>query len=154
MHYTRLFSMLLLGLVLLSFSACETANYEAGNDYKSIAYNDALAAGIPPQYFVNQINIESGFNPNAISSEGAIGIAQFEPLTAQGLGINPYDPYQSLQGAASLMARYLNKYGDYKMALAAYNCGSGCLQNAINNCGYWYWCIPSVTQRYINEVMS
>jgi soluble lytic murein transglycosylase-like protein len=121
-------------------------------DYRCMARADAVQAGIDPDLFERQINMESGFNPNAYSSAGAEGISQFEPSTAQGLGINPYDPVQALRGAAQLMASYNAKYGDYKMALAAYQCGTGCLQSAMRNCSYWYYCVPSSTQRYINVI--
>ncbi|HKV01676.1 MAG TPA: transglycosylase SLT domain-containing protein, partial [Ktedonobacteraceae bacterium] len=54
------------------------------SQYVAIAQQDAIAAGIPPDYFVRQINTESGFNPNAVSPAGAVGIAQFLPSTAAG----------------------------------------------------------------------
>ena len=76
------------------------------SQYVAIAQQDAVAAGIPATYFVRQIEQESGFNPNAVSPAGAVGIAQFLPSTAAGLGINPYDPIQALRGAATLMANY------------------------------------------------
>ena len=149
-----MFKTILLGLLLLCLCGCESYAYSHGTDYRTIAWNAAVNAGIPADKFVKQIDIESGFNPNAISPAGAIGIAQFMPETAAGLGIDPYNPEQSLNGAAQLMARYTAKYGDYRMALAAYNAGSGTLQWAINNCGYYYWCLPAQTQRYIHMIMD
>lgn len=137
------------------FSTSQQSSSTCGpSDYRCMAREDAIASGIDPGLFERQINMESGFNPYVVSSAGAIGISQFMTDTARGLGINPWDPAQSLLGASRLMASYNAKYGDYKMALAAYQCGSGCLQNAINNCGYWYWCVPASTQRYINEIDS
>ena len=124
------------------------------SDYHTLAYQDALQAGIPADKFIKQIDIESGFNPDATSSVGAIGIAQFMPSTASGLGIDPHDPVASLSAAAQLMARYNAQYRDYRMALAAYNAGTGTLQWAINNCGYYYWCLPGETQNYIHEIMD
>jgi hypothetical protein len=86
----------------------------------------AVAAGIDPDIFARQIKQESGFNPNAKSPAGALGIAQFMPDTAKGLNINPNDPSQALPAAAKLMRSYLDMYGgDYKKALAAYNAGPG-----------------------------
>ncbi len=76
------------------------------SQYIAIAQQDAANAGISPDYFVRQINQESGFNPNAYSPAGAEGIAQFEPGTAAGLGINPWNPVQALQAAAHMMANY------------------------------------------------
>jgi hypothetical protein len=126
------------------------------SQYVAIAQQDAIAAGIPPDYFARQINNESGFNPNAVSPSGAVGIAQFLPSTAAGLGINPWDPIQALRGAARLMANYAHQYGgDYAKALAAYNGGTGTVQYAVNNCGAnWLNCLPGETRHYIYVIMG
>ncbi len=128
---------------------------QAGQDYPTVAREDAQTAGISPALFVRQINEESGFNPNAVSPAGAIGIAQFMPRTAAGLGINPWNPYSALQGAARLMASYVKRYGgDYAKALAAYNAGSGRVAYALSRCGVqWRACLPLETQRYIRIIM-
>jgi len=125
--------------------------------YVSMAGQDATSAGISPDYFVRQINLESGFNPNAVSPSGAEGIAQFLPSTAAGLGINPFNPEQALNAAANLMAGYAANYGgNYAMALAAYNAGSGTVQYAVNTCGEANWmnCLPAQTQNYIHVIMG
>jgi soluble lytic murein transglycosylase-like protein len=124
--------------------------------YVALAQADAVAAGIPPDLFVRQINQESGFNPDSLSPAGAEGIAQFMPDTADGLGINPWNPVDALQGAAQLMARYQHNYGgDYAKALAAYNGGSGTLQYCMTHFGSrWFSCEPAETQAYIQQVIS
>ncbi|GAC1433001.1 MAG: hypothetical protein PVS3B3_34020 [Ktedonobacteraceae bacterium] len=126
------------------------------SQYVAIARQDALNVGIPPDYFLRQIYVESGFNPDAASPAGAVGIAQFEPATAAGLGINPYDPVQALSGAARLMASYVIQYdGEYAKALAAYNAGSGRLNRAVRTCGTsWLACVPAETQNYIYKIMG
>jgi len=131
-------------------------NYTISSSYVSLAQADAQSAGIPPDLFVRQINQESGFNPYAYSPAGAEGIAQFEPATAAGLGIDPWDPVQALQGAADLMARYRRDYGgDYAKALAAYNGGSGTLNDAIQNCGpFWLSCEPAETRHYVHTILG
>lgn len=155
--------LLFLGLciyIIPVLSACDVTtgadsyNNSSSIDYRSMAYQYAVDAGIPPDKFVKQIQVESGFNPHAVSSAGAIGIAQFLPSTASGLGINPHDPVDSLKGAANLMGRYQTNYGDYPHALAAYNCGTGCLAKAMLNCSYFYWCLPRETERYIDMIMN
>src|SRR5579875_176065 len=123
--------------------------------YVHVAELDAVAAGIPPVYFVRQINQESGFNPNAVSVTDAEGIAQFEPYTASSLGINPWDPYQALRGAAQLMASYYHRYGDYAKALGAYNAGPGAVQGATYACGSnWLSCMPGQSQDYVYRIMG
>ena len=126
------------------------------SQYVAIARQDAINAGIPPDYFVRQIYSESGFDPNASSPAGAVGIAQFEPGTAAGLGINPYDPVQALSGAARLMASYAIQYnGNYAKALAAYNAGGGNVDYAVRTCGAgWLNCVPAETRNYIFKIMG
>lgn len=131
------------------------ADQRAGNSYQDMAWNDALAAGIPPQLFVNQINDESGFKPDAVGSNGDTGIAQLMPDTAKSWGVNPYDPVASLQAAAQHMAMfYRNNGNDYAKALAVYNAGEGGLQQALTCGAAWRSCLPVVTQNYIHAVMG
>lgn len=126
------------------------------SDLMTLAQQDAIKYGISPVYFVRQINAESGFNPNAYSPAGAVGIAQFIPSTAAALGINPYDPVSSLDGAAKYMARLSNLFGgDYAKALAAYNAGSATVNNAVNSAGAnWLSLMPAETQAYVNKIMG
>jgi hypothetical protein len=130
--------------------------YLPKSQYVAIAQQDAVNAGISPDYFERQINLESGFNPNAYSGSGAEGIAQFMPATARGLGIDPWEPIQSLRAAANLMSSYNKQYGgNYAMALAAYNGGSGTVQYAINACGSnWMNCLPAQSRNYIRVIMG
>ena len=109
----------------------------------------AQAAGIDPDLFARQINQESGFNPKAGSPAGAQGIAQFMPQTAQGLGVDPWDPASALPGAAKLMKGYLDKYGgDWGKALAAYNAGPGNVDK--------YGGVPPFdeTQTYVKNILG
>ncbi len=138
-------------------SEAPSAPLPAGKQgYIALAQSDAVAAGIPPDLFVRQINQESGFNPDSLSPAGAEGIAQFMPDTADGLGINPWNPVDALQGAAQLMAAYQRNYGgDYAKALAAYNGGSGTLQYCMTHYGSgWFSCEPAETQAYVQKIMS
>jgi soluble lytic murein transglycosylase-like protein len=109
------------------------------------AYNDAVEGGINPNYFVRQINQESGFNPRAYNSvSGASGIAQFIPSTAYSWGVDVWDPHSSLRGAVRYMKYYQDTYGSYRAALIAYNCGPGCIGRPL----------PQETIDYINIIMQ
>ncbi len=137
------------------FSGGVPVNLPPQNYYVTLARQDATNAGISPDIFVRQINEESGFQPYVVSSAGAIGIAQFEPATAASLGVNPYNPVQSLWGASRLMASYVRQYGSYAEALAAYNAGPGAVNYAINGCGgSWMQCIPNETRNYIAVILG
>lgn len=97
------------------------------NQLKQYARQMARKYGIDPELFVRQIQMESGFNPRAKSGAGAVGIAQFMPSTAKGMGFTAgINPLRDLEMAAKLMAGHLkNNNGRYDLALAAYNAGQG-----------------------------
>ncbi len=90
----------------------------------------ALASGLPPEFLAATLMQESAYDPHALSSAGAIGIAQFMPGTASDNGVNPNDPHSAIHGAATLLASYVRAYrgtyaDPYSIALAAYNAGPG-----------------------------
>ncbi len=130
--------------------------YSMANDYVGLARQAALNAGINPDAFVRQIQQESGFNPDATSSAGAVGIAQFMPGTAASMGVNPYDPASALNGAARMMASQAAQFGgNYAMALAAYNAGAGAVQGAVaRGGGNWLSYMPAETQNYVHTIMG
>lgn len=91
---------------------------------RKIARKYAKRAGVDPDVFDRQINLESGYNTKARSPAGALGIAQFMPGTARSRGVNPLNPRQALKGAAKLDADLIHQLG-YRRGLAAYNAGPG-----------------------------
>ena len=91
---------------------------------------------------------ESNFNPRDLSSSGAMGVMQLMPETARSLGVDdPYDPEQNIMGGAKCISQKLKEFnGDVKLALAAYNAGSGAVKRAGG--------IPSQCKTYVNRVLS
>lgn len=90
--------------------------------------NAARKNNLPPEFLAATLLQESAYDVEALSSAGAIGIAQFEPETAADVGIDPRDPFQAIGGAAELLSSYVSAYrGEYDdayaTALAAYNAG-------------------------------
>lgn len=69
------------------------------------------------------IEIESAYDPRALSGAGAIGLGQLMPDTARVLGVDPHDPRQNLDGSARYLLMMLDRFGDSRLALAAYNAG-------------------------------
>ena len=69
------------------------------------------------------IEVESAYRQDAVSSAGAIGLGQLMPATARDLGVDPRDPLQNLDGSARYLAMMLETFGDPSLALAAYNAG-------------------------------
>ncbi len=95
-------------------------------DLLAYARAAAIRQGIDANLFVRQINAESAFDPYAVSRAGAVGIAQIMPTMHP--GVDPTDPYASLDYAARLMRGYIRHYGDWRLALIAYNAGPGRLE--------------------------
>lgn len=95
--------------------------------YQSYVNNAASALGIPASVVAAQINLESGYNPNARSYAGAEGIAQFEPATFRAYGSgSPYNVADAFNAYVNYMRSLLNDFhGNLRNALAAYNAGPG-----------------------------
>jgi soluble lytic murein transglycosylase-like protein len=91
--------------------------------YQDMARAAARKHQVPEDLFLRLVRQESGFRPSAKSTKGAVGLAQLMPDTARGLGVNPHDPGQNLDGGARYLKQQYRRFGDWKLALAAYNAG-------------------------------
>jgi len=110
--------------------------------------------------------VESHLNPNARSKSGAVGLWQFMKSTArmQGLEINELiderkDPVKSTAAALDYLEYLHGKFGDWTLAIAAYNCGPGNVRKAIRRGGSKdYWKIrkhmPKETQKYVPRIIA
>jgi soluble lytic murein transglycosylase-like protein len=96
--------------------------------YQDMARAAARRHNIPEDLFLRLVRTESGFRPAARSSKGAIGLAQLMPQTARVLGVNPHDPGQNLDGGARYLAQQYRTFGNWRLALAAYNAGPAAVQ--------------------------
>src|SRR5260370_15983705 len=82
--------------------------------------------GLPPKFVHSVVAAESGYQSNAVSPKGAIGLMQLMPATAQAYGADPHNPAQNVEAGAAYLRELLLKYeGDPRRALAAYNAGPG-----------------------------
>ncbi|MDF1708442.1 MAG: lytic transglycosylase domain-containing protein [Paracoccaceae bacterium] len=96
--------------------------------YLAMARDAARRHGVPEDLFLKLVQQESGFNPKAVSSKGALGLAQLMPDTARILRVDPLDPYQNLDGGARYLMQQYRAFGNWRLALAAYNAGPGAVQ--------------------------
>jgi soluble lytic murein transglycosylase-like protein len=97
-------------------------------EYLPVAREMAAKHGVPEDLFLRLVQQESGWNPNAVSHAGATGLAQLMPGTAAKLGVNPRDPHQNLEGGARYLRMMYDRFGNWRLALAAYNAGPEAVQ--------------------------
>lgn len=128
--------------------------------YFPLIENELMAADMPIELRALPI-IESALQVNAVSRAGAVGLWQFMPSTGKsyGLEVNTLvderrDPIRSTQAAIRFMKDLYRIFGDWTLAIAAYNCGPGNVNKAIARSGgksFWqiYDYLPRETRGYV-----
>ncbi len=93
--------------------------------FRWIIESAAIETGIHPDLLLAVTQVESNFDPTAVSVKGAQGLMQLMPETASSLGVSdPFDPVENVRGGARHLRRLLDLFGgDKRLALAAYNAG-------------------------------
>lgn len=95
------------------------------------------------------IRAESDYDPHCLSSAGAIGLMQLMPATARSLGLtDAWDPAQNIDGGTKYLRQQLERFGDLRLALAAYNAGPGAVLR--------YGGVPPYpeTRNYVQRVLA
>lgn len=121
-----------------------------------------------PQDLIFLAQAESGFHPYAVSRVGARGIWQFMGSRARGYGLHRdtwvddrQDPEKSTRAAARHLKDLYNQFGDWYLAMAAYNSGPGTIQSAVKRTGYAdFWelyrrnVLPKETRNYVPIILA
>ena len=131
------------------------------SEYYFPLFEDALARYELPYELCYLAVIESALNPSVRSHAGAAGLWQFMPSTGKlyGLEINSLvderlDPIRATDAACRFLKALYNTFGDWNLAIAAYNCGPGNINKAIHRSGkrdFWsiYPYLPRETRSYL-----
>jgi soluble lytic murein transglycosylase-like protein len=136
-------------------TAANPTAFAAGEETGSVPYASTIEAacakyGLNPNLLAGLIEQESHFDPTVGSAAGAQGLTELMPETASSLGVtDPHDPTQSIEGGARLLSEKLSEFGgNVELALAAYNAGSGAVQQ--------YDGIPPYpeTEGYVQKVLG
>ena len=130
-------------------SAAETLGANDGR-LDRIVRDAATRHQLDPALVKAVISTESGWNPQAVSRKGAVGLMQLIPGTAQRFGVgNPFDPAQNVEGGTTYLKTLLDRYnGDLSKTLAAYNAGEHAVDANRGVPPYWE------TQRYVQKVQD
>ena len=130
--------------------ATEGSTYDYTGSFSDLIEETAQKYGVDASLVEAVIQAESNFNPDAVSSAGAMGLMQLMPATASSLGVaDPFNPEQNVDGGVRLLSQLLNSYdGNASLALAAYNAGPGAVAT--------YGGIPPYqeTQTYVQRVLQ
>jgi soluble lytic murein transglycosylase-like protein len=93
--------------------------------YDDLIVKHAQANNLRPDLVRAVVQVESGYNPGAVSPKGAMGLMQLMPTTASQLGVrSPFDPEENIRGGTNYLRQLLDRFeGNEELALAAYNAG-------------------------------
>jgi membrane-bound lytic murein transglycosylase D len=141
--------------------------YARSGRYHDMIVSTLKAEGVP-QDLIYLAQAESGFHPLAVSRVGARGIWQFMASRGRGYGLHHnmwvddrQDPEKSTRAAARHLKDLYNQFGDWYLAMAAYNSGPGTVQAAVKRTGYAdFWelyrrnVLPKETRNYVPIIMA
>ncbi|MFN0114827.1 MAG: lytic transglycosylase domain-containing protein [Paracoccaceae bacterium] len=117
-------------------------------EYLEAAKAAARRHGVPEDLFLRLVQRESGWNPSATSVKGAQGLAQLMPGTARHLGVDIGDPHDNLDGGARYLRMMYDRFGSWRLALAAYNAGPIAVEEAGGIPDY------DETQNYVKAILG
>ena len=131
-----------------------SASPEYDSKYDSIVENASKESKLDPHFIKSFAMAESGFDNNAVSPAGAIGITQLTPIALKelknitGRDFDPYDPQQNVTGGSILMKHYIERFGNVEKGIAAYNAGPSRVEKANG--------VPDIkeTRNYVERVLG
>jgi membrane-bound lytic murein transglycosylase D len=144
-----------------------TAGFRRAGRYRPLIQRILEEEGVP-QELIYLAQIESGFLPRAVSYKSAVGMWQFVKWRGQEYGLTQtsvtddrLDPEKATRAAARHLKDLYSEFGDWYLALAAYNCGPGCVDHAVQRTGYAdFWklrelhAIPKDTENYVPVILA
>lgn len=144
-----------------------TAGLRRAGRYRPLIQRVLDEEGVPAE-LMYLAQAESGFLPRAVSNKSATGMWQFVRFRGQQYGLDQtsytddrLDPEKATRAAAHHLHDLFNEFGDWYLAMAAYNCGPGCVEKAVQRTGYAdFWMLrnlnvlPHETQNYVPLILA
>jgi membrane-bound lytic murein transglycosylase D len=135
--------------------------------YKTMIERVLAEEGLPEE-LIFLAQAESGFQPRAVSNKLCVGIWQFARFRGKEYGLNQtaatddrMDPERATRAAARHLHDLYEHFGDWYLAMAAYNCGPGCVDSAVMRTGYAdFWelrrrnALPLQTANYVPAILA
>lgn len=123
--------------------------YRSFDDMCAALGEAAAANDLPTPFLIRLLFQESAFQADLVSRSGALGVAQFMPLTAESVGLgNPFDPLEAIPASAKLLRTLSQRFGNLGLAAAAYNAGPSRIQAWLSSKGK----VPTETQAYVTRI--
>jgi membrane-bound lytic murein transglycosylase D len=143
------------------------AGFRRSGRYRALIERILAEEGVP-QELIYLAQAESGFLPRAVSNKKAVGMWQFiaetggtYQLKRSGAYDERLDPEKATRAAARFLKDLHARYGDWYLAMAAYNCGAGAVDRAVERTGYAdYWellrrhALPQETANYVPIILA
>jgi membrane-bound lytic murein transglycosylase D len=143
------------------------AGFRRAGRYRSMIQRVLAQEGVP-QELIYLAQLESGFSPRVVSYAAAAGMWQFMQFRGREYGLmqtaftdDRLDPEKATVAAARHLRDLYKSFGDWYLAMAAYNCGPGCVQWAVQRTGYAdYWklremhALPRDTEAYVPAIVA
>lgn len=131
-------------------ASSRSAACAGGGKYEAIIQKASQRYGVDADLIRSVIEVESSFDPKAVSPVGAMGMMQLMPGTAKDLGVkNPFNAEENIMGGTAYLSGLLERYnGNVRSTLAAYNWGMGNLERKSMAA------MPGETRNYVSRIMG
>ncbi len=116
-------------------------------EVKQNIISQAKEMGVEPAIVLSIAKTESGFNQNAKSAGGHIGVFQLSGATAKSMGFNPYNLDENIKAGITYYKRMYDTFGSMELAIAAYNSGPVAIKRNNNT-------IPSKSKAFVSKIMK